>query len=233
VRNGEKVLPNGTVIKLIYREVFLKWWQRGNYRDPATDELLEPPALTTFLHQSKHHSFSHINRKSKHTHLRCDICASLRTQSRAGFENDEDTEKFEQAYNQHEVDVDAWRDIEAFWTSNAAHEPFRYLVLSADDTSSLGFPWFTRRNLKGLATTPRVHFVPWLFQNFSTNEMTYVYSLKNKFKKGGNRSVHSAATQSFSLLPTLQLVQHASRHCSSSQRAESPRCLGQAFRFHG
>jgi hypothetical protein len=187
VRNGEKTLPNGTVIKLIYQNVFIKWWRTGNYVDPETNEPIEAPALTTFLRQSKHHSFGHVNRKPKHTHLRCDLCAKLRIKNRKGFENDEDTEAYQQAYMAHQVDIDEWRDVEAFWKSEGVHEPFKNLVLMADDTSSVGFPWFTRRNLKGLSTTPRVHFVPWLFENYSTNEQVYVYSLKKKFRKGGNR----------------------------------------------
>jgi hypothetical protein len=189
VMNGEMVLPHGTVMKLIYERTFKKWWHTGQYRHPVTKEEFPAPSFSTFLKQSDHVSFGHVNKKAKHTQLRCLLCATLRTQSRRGFENDEDTEAFQRAYEQHGSDVVTWRDVEAHWKSKGQHEPFKYMVLMADDTESLGFPHFTRRNIKGVATIPRVHFVPWLFENFSTQEQVYVYSLKHKFKKGGNRSI--------------------------------------------
>jgi hypothetical protein len=216
-------------MKLIYERTFMKWWREGNFLYPSSGTPVEPPSMSSFLNQSDHVSFGHVSKKAKHTHLRCQLCATLRAEAHNGFENGEDTEEWERAYEQHQLDVNTWRDVEAHWKTEGQHQPFKYLVLMADDTESLGFPHFGTRDIKGVATLPRVHFVPWLYENFSTQEQVYVYSLKHKFKKGGNRL--SPLTLLFlAYLHSLiisQVVQHGSRASSRDKGARrQPGILG-------
>jgi len=60
------------------------------------------------------------------------------------------------------------------------------MVLSFDDTGALGLPRFTNRQPKGL-THNRVKVVPFNITNHSTGENTYIYMVKERYKKGGNR----------------------------------------------
>jgi hypothetical protein len=187
VSNEEIVLPNGTVLHLIYTNVFLDWWRRSEYAHPTTGELIEPPSLATFHNQSRHHELGHVNRKPKHTHLRCATCATMRAEAQAGFANDEDTEVFERAYAEHQRVVKLWHSVEEYTRSLGAHQPSQYMVVLGDDTSAFAIPHFTSRDIKGVATSPRLKFVPFLFENVSTGEATYCYHLAKTFIKGGNR----------------------------------------------
>jgi hypothetical protein len=111
----------------------------------------------------------------------------LRIQSRKGFDGDEDIEAYTLAYKRHQEHVTTWQDVEAYYKDQAIHQPFKYITILGDDTKSRGFPNLTNRSWKSLGSTPRVHFVPFLFENYATDEQVYVYSLKGKYKKGGNR----------------------------------------------
>ena len=60
------------------------------------------------------------------------------------------------------------------------------MVLGYDDTSSVGFPKFTNRDIKNLSQS-RLHVIPFNITNYTSGETAYVYTLKGGFPKGGNR----------------------------------------------
>jgi hypothetical protein len=182
IQDRNIVLPQGTVMLDIYKMTFVPWWTRKKFRD-QDGQLISPPCFRTFGTQGHHPDFGHVLHRSKHTHLRCDTCASLRAKTRNGFKDGEDVDKYMLAFGAHQVAIQKWQDTENYWKTLAANSPHKSIVILGDDTSSLAFPHLTNRDYKSLATKHRVKFVPWLYHNFANDAQTYIYSLKNKFKK--------------------------------------------------
>jgi hypothetical protein len=182
LKDREITLPHGTKLKLIYNHTFLAWWarQKFDYDDGRT---VPPPSLSTFSTQGHHPDFGHVKRAAKHHHLRCTICAGLKDKQMYGLADGEDIAQYRAALAAHHQDVRAWRDAEAYYTTLSTQDPKSTHTIMADDTSKIGFPHFTNRPQKAIATNPTVDFVPWLFESYASNEKVYVYSLKNKFKK--------------------------------------------------
>ena len=56
-----------------------------------------------------------------------------------------------------------------------------------DDTSAVGFPFFTNRPVKATAQKYRVEMIPWLVWDVARSQESYVYSLKGAFSKGASR----------------------------------------------
>jgi hypothetical protein len=219
VKDREIVLPQGTVIEDIYKLNFVPWWRRKDFRD-KDGVAIEPPCLRTFGKEGHHPDFGHVKRKSKHTHLRCTTCASLRVQALRGFQDGEDIEKYTAAFQAHQTDIRQWRATEAYWQTIAANSPNRYTVILGDDTSALGFPHFTNQDYKSMGTMTRVKFVPWLFHNFATDEQTYVYSLKNKFPKVRSSTTSTYITHDDSPLGRKPLLYHDDCYSARHERAQ-------------
>ena len=67
------------------------------------------------------------------------------------------------------------------------HTPSCLVQIMADDTSAIGFPFFTNRPIKSTATKRRLDFIPWLMHDHARHRSTYIYTMKGAFKKGANR----------------------------------------------
>jgi hypothetical protein len=182
VQDRNVVLPEGTIIGDIYRMTFVPWWEDRGFCDKE-GSAIKPPSLRTFGKEGHHPDFGHVKYRAKHTHLRCSTCASLRAASRLGFRDGEDVDKYVAAFRAHQHDVKEWHATENYWRTSSSNNPHKYITVLGDDTSALGFPHLTNRDYKTVASKHRVKFVPWLFHNFASDMQTYIYSLKNKYKK--------------------------------------------------
>ena len=130
--------------------------------------------------------FKDVSRRPKHHHVRCETCAINQLELLEGWTHRRDTSETKAKIDLHAAEVRSWRDTEAFWQSKAIYSPSEVVVLSYDDTSALGMPRFTNRDIKNV-TTVRVQVIPFSLTNHGTSESFYFYTLKGQFKKGANR----------------------------------------------
>ena len=79
-----------------------------------------------------------------------------------------------------------WHELEERTKSRARAEPSKLLYITGDDTSCLGLPKFTVRDLKNL-TRSRFDVIPFNITNYSLPENAYVYTCKQGWQKGANR----------------------------------------------
>ena len=87
----------------------------------------------------------------------------------------------------HQDDVTRWRELESIYRLKGEMSPQTHHVIFADDTEALGLPHLTNRPVKSTAMKSRPHFVPWLYEDVSHQQLRYVYSLKGQHSKGANR----------------------------------------------
>ena len=79
-----------------------------------------------------------------------------------------------------------WRQFEQNLQHEARFSPEKVILLSYDDTSSLDLPHFSNRFPKYLPTVT-ISFVPFNITNHGVRENGYIYIMKSKIPKGGNR----------------------------------------------
>ena len=103
-----------------------------------------------------------------------------------GFQNNQQTSAWNFELKAHELAAAGWHEVEERTKSRARAEPFKLLYITGDDTSCLGLPKFTVRDLKNL-TRSRFDVIPFNITNYSLPENAYVYTCKQGWQKGANR----------------------------------------------
>jgi hypothetical protein len=115
--------------------------------------------------------FPHAKARKEHQHARC-VCKTVdQGHLRAFQENGFVPQDLIDIRTTHHAAVVAWRTLEIFWQNKSAHNPKGVLALSLDDTKPIGFPHFSQRAYKGLASA-RVEYIPWMCYDHSTNKHT-------------------------------------------------------------
>ena len=79
-----------------------------------------------------------------------------------------------------------WRKIEKVREAQVRAPNSDSILVAYDDTSSLGNPQFGNRDIKN-GPIERFHVVPFNICNYATGENAYVYTVKGRYLKGGNR----------------------------------------------
>jgi hypothetical protein len=87
---------------------------------------------------------------------------------------------------QHELEVKDWRTFEESLVFGSRHTPSFKNVFRMDDTTSVGFPHFTNRDRKSVASRRRFEMTPWLCMDEARQEQMYVYSQPG-YSKGADR----------------------------------------------
>jgi len=101
--------------------------------------------------------FKKVKKRAGHTHLRCTDCAEIGARLTLALArgDDEEARAAKAARGEHEQAIRSWRDMEKFYIGAARDDPFNMNLFYADDTEKMGFPHFTRRDVKaGAAPTP-------------------------------------------------------------------------------
>ena len=175
-----RLFPCAKTNHTIYVEYFTPWF-RHNFSDFA-----KLPAESTFNCARGHSDFNDVKKRPKHYHAQCGDCYRLRRRALKGFLTREKEEKWNKKLRAHEERVHAWRHLISRKALLAKHNPQKNMMLFFDDTGTADFPHFGLRGLKDLPTA-RVPIIPWMLQNISTGRDYYYYTVKNAYKKGGNR----------------------------------------------
>ena len=118
-------------------------------------------------------------------HCRCKTCAELQTLLIRACQQGVDRAVHETAAMKHYAEVRRWRSFEEFTFTQSRHDE-GVVVLTFDDTSALGLPRFTKREIKNM-TNVRIRVVPWNLTNHGAGENYYIYTVYEMYKKGGNR----------------------------------------------
>ena len=144
------------------------------------------PSFTTFYLARFHDDFKDVTKRPKHHHVRCKTCAEHHDVLLDQWQKRKDLTPIKSKIDEHAADVRAWRDYECYWHNKAVYSPAEVVVLSYDDTSALGMPRLTNRDIKNFCKT-RVDVIPFNLTNQGPKEEFYYYTLQGQFKKGANR----------------------------------------------
>jgi len=175
-----RLFPVNQTYKEIYKQYFLPWWAHQGH--PKS----ERPAERTWQNARHLPQFEDVQRRAKHFHCRCTVCATLQKQSMAAFANAESLAVWQRDRRLHYAAIVAWRQLESHLNALAIQTPSDMILLSYDDTEFMTFPNMTNRPLKNMGNTG-FRAIPWLLTNHGTRKREYVYMPYGKWKKGANR----------------------------------------------
>ena len=186
-----RLFPVNRSMQFIYDYYFMSWYQKqlppsDGKNDTDDTTTVGPPSLSTFQRQRWHPHFKDVACRAKHYHCRCYTCANLMARRLKGFHDFEQEQAWQVLFEAHDKDARGWRLGEIATKARARAEPHVMMYITFDDTSCLGIPKFTTRSLKNLPTS-RFDVIPFNITNHSTNENSYVYTVKNGWQKGANR----------------------------------------------
>ena len=203
-KEGMRLFPVNLSMRIIYEEYFKPWFKRIGHESAR-------PGMRSFERARKHEAFSDVKRRKNHQHCRCNDCKTLDEMHLQAYkEHGMVSEAVRSARLAHRAKVAAWRRTEETWYHKAAHCPQEVNVFSYDDTSTFGAPHFTNRCYKGLPNA-RVEFIPFLIKDHARGKDTYIYSVKNRYKKGANRLV---TTLNACIRALKSDLAHAARHAN-------------------
>ena len=174
-----RLFPVNQTYKEIYKQYFLPWWAHQGH--PKS----EKPAERTWQNARHLPQFEDVQRRAKHFHCRCTVCATLQKQSMAAFANAESLAVWQRDRRLHYAAIVAWRLLESHLNALAIQTPSDMILLSYDDTEFMTFPNMTNRPLKNMGNTG-FRAIPWLLTNHGTRKKEYVYMPYGKWKKGAN-----------------------------------------------
>jgi hypothetical protein len=206
-----RLFPVNKSHQTIYDEYFVPWFGklvRAKFPQTAEDELPWVPSFTVFQRARKHDDFKDVKKRPKHYHARCADCAELNHIRLRGFVNDFHKERWKLRFDAHEAEARAWHvHEEARKNVSRVALGRKTMVLGYDDTSCLEVPKFTNRDPKNL-TTSRLPIIPFNITNYTSGETAYVYTLKGRYPKGGNR----LCTVLYHYLRKVKFSDHQCRH---------------------
>lgn len=179
-----RLFPINASFKFIYDYYFSSWfthWAAKNGQDNCW-----MPKISTFKKARHHPDFKDVKRRARHYHAMCQTCSALRTRRLKGFANDSHEQKWQILFDAHEAEKIGWRRLEKSREAEVTRPNSDSILLAYDDTSSLGLPQCSNRGLKNLPKS-RFHVIPFNICNYASGESAYVYTVKNRYKKGANR----------------------------------------------
>lgn len=201
-----RLFPVNNSFRFIYDSYFVRWLEKQ--RQPAgCDNIQFMPSFSVFKKARHHPSFKDVTKRARHYHCLCSTCSCLNERRLKGFENNAHLAVWTTMFEAHEQDKLLWRKLEAARAAECRADPTGSILLQYDDTSSLGLPQLSNRGIKNL-TTSRFHVIPFNICNYASGESVYVYTVKNRYKKGGNR----LCTVIYHMLKKIKFGTHECRH---------------------
>ena len=199
--NTTRLFPVNASYPTIYEDYFIPWMEKI-YR--TRDEL---PCLGYFMLARHDSQFSDVKDRAKHYHARCQDCANLQSRRLEAFNSAYEQEQYQAEWQDHQTEKRGWREFEAAQVLDGKHNPQVHNVFWFDDTESLGLPKFTKRTMKNIPTS-RFHMIPFLIADLARGRDYYMYTSKNRFKKGANR----LCTSLMAAIRATKESTHESRH---------------------
>jgi hypothetical protein len=181
-----RLFPVNNSFKYIYDTYFHKWIEKLNGADDDEDNILSVPGFSTFKNARHHPEFKDVQKRPRHYHCLCKVCDALSCQRLKGFLNTAHQAAWDISFASHETDKLLWRKLEGARVDQVKGDPRNFVLIQYDDTSSLGVPKLSNRDIKNL-TVSRFHVIPFNICNYASGESAYIYTIKNRYPKGGNR----------------------------------------------
>jgi hypothetical protein len=113
-------------------------------------------------------------------------CANLQARRLKAFNSEYEQKEYELEWRDHHNEKRGWRSFEEGEVLSTKHNPLERNLFFFDDTESTGLPKWTKRPMKNLPTT-RFHMIPFLISDPARGKDFYIYTAKNRFRKGANR----------------------------------------------
>lgn len=117
------------------------------------------PSYATFMRGRYDKQFADVKRREKHFHCRCPTCHDLQTTLLKAAKSKESRLEYTKLLKDHHYEVKRWRQLETNLQMQAKSAPDVVTVLSYDDTSAMGFPRMTNRDIKSMPND-RVYMTP-------------------------------------------------------------------------
>lgn len=177
-----RIFPVNKSMNDIFDNYFKRWFAKV-YGRGASPVL---PSFATFCRVRHDPAFADVKHRARHFHARCATCANLQARRLQGFKDGHEEASFVRERELHDTAVEGWRKKEMLETTKARHNPREQNTFFFDDTQALGLPRFTKRTPKNL-TTSRFNVIPFVIMDEARGRDAYIYTAKNRFKKGANR----------------------------------------------
>ena len=183
-----RLFPVNASYPCIYEDYFEPW-----FKQTLPDSVDDMPCLG-WLNAARHdEEFKDVKNRPKHHHCRCETCANLQARRLQAFNSAYEQNQFQLEWHDHEEEKRGWREFEEGLVLAARHSPHMYNVFWFDDTETMGWPKWTKRPMKNLPTA-RFGMIPFLVADLARSKDYYIYTAKNRFKKGANRLCTSLLT---------------------------------------
>ena len=144
------------------------------------------PSYSTFVRARNHKDFQDVQTRAEHFHCRCPTCATTMNRLMNVSFLSPDRQEYEKLMKSHHFEIKYWRTFETTMQYRSKSCAEDITLLSYDDTSALGLPRTTNRDIKNMPSS-RVFLVPFNLTNHGVGETMYFYHLKDKWSKGADR----------------------------------------------
>ena len=178
-----RLFPTEKSYKEIYSEYFEPWFSRQVQGGNHTAE--QKPQFSTWKSARRDPAFQDVKERAKHTHSRCNECATLSAMLLEAFKDGAAELEYRQRRRLHDEEVNQYRKLEGVVKARAVSTPEEVLVIMHDGTVALGLPKLTHRSIKNLDPA-RMEVVPWLGMDMSGGRKDYIYSKKATTMKDAN-----------------------------------------------
>jgi hypothetical protein len=186
-----RLFPVNESFRNIYIQYFTPWYCKQMYQKKlqtgcSNDELPWKPSESTFIRARWDEDFKNVSRRARHYHVQCRKCNELKVRRMKGFINDEHFATWQVELECHEREKLGWRKLEKAREAEVLAPNSDCILLSYDDTTSFGLPRFSNRPIKNIPKS-RFKIIPFNICNYASGENAYVYTVKGRYLKGGNR----------------------------------------------
>jgi hypothetical protein len=186
-----RLFPVNNSQRFIYDTYFMSWFEKqlptpdSDNDEMESDYSFKIPSFSLFKSARWDKDFRDVTVRAKHYHCLCHTCHTLKTRLIKGFANNDHYALWKTLFDAHEAEKHGWRKLEAAREAQVKASPSEAILLSYDDTSSLQLPKLSNRDVKNV-TKSRLNVTPFNICNYASGESAYVYTVKNRYKKGGN-----------------------------------------------
>jgi hypothetical protein len=207
-----RLFPVNNSQRFIYDTYFMSWIQKqipdvDGYSDDEDLYYFKIPSFSCFKSARWDKDFRDVTSRAKHYHCLCETCDKLKARRLKGFANSDHQATWQAMFDAHEAEKHGWRKLEAAREAQVKANPSDSILLSYDDTSALKLPKLSNRDVKNV-TKSRLSVTPFNICNYGSGESAYVYTVKNRFKKGGN----AICTVLYHMLRKIKFGDHESRN---------------------
>lgn len=171
-----RLFPVNNSMRFIYDAYFVSWIGKQidkdrqesiDHDDPDIDSSYRIPSFAYLKKVRWDPDFRDVTRRAKHYHCLCKTCDSLKTRRLKGFANSYHETTWKTMFDAHEAEKHGWRKLEKARETQVRATPRDAILLQYDDTSALGLPKLSNRNVKNI-TKSRFQVTPFNICNYAS-----------------------------------------------------------------